>query len=127
MAGTPRREEQQPLPDLVVIIGEERIPVPTCVFLAAESPVFAAMYRRLLEAADVTREAGTSSSQSEFQVELADVRAEVFKDLLNFANFGLLPEPESGRLNIELLALAHKVNIVLVLVFYFCCCWLPWY
>ena len=118
MAGTPRREGQ-PLEgkiighitprksDLVVIIGEERIPVHSA-FLAAGSPVFAAssFYRRLLEAAE-TREAGTSS-QSEFQVEIANVRAEVFKDLLKFVTYGVLPE--SGRLTTELLALAHKVN-----------------
>lgn len=108
MAGTPRREEQPlqesstghstPLTD-IVIIGEERITVHP-VFLAAESPVFAAMYDRL----EATREASQGS-----QLEISDVRADVFKDLLMFATCCI--KPESGRLTTELLALAHKVNI----------------
>ena len=92
--------ESGTLTDFTVVIGykeqQQQIPVHKAL-LAARSPVFAAMFRH-----KDTKEA------QEREVVISDVRAAVFKDLLQYLYTSV--KPKSGRLTIELLALAHRVN-----------------
>ncbi len=87
------------LSDFTVVVGDkeeqQQIPVHR-ERLAACSPVFAAMFRH-----ENTKEA------QERQVMIPDVRAEVFKDFLQFVYTGV--RPKCGRLTTELLTLADKV------------------
>ena len=87
------------LSDFIVVVGDkeeqQQIPVHR-ERLAACSPVFAAMFRH-----ENTKEA------QEKKVMIPDVRAEVFKDFLQFVYTGV--RPKCGRLTTELLTLADKV------------------
>ncbi|KAH9403207.1 hypothetical protein TYRP_015085 [Tyrophagus putrescentiae] len=90
------------LSDFTVVVGDkeqqqQQIPVHKAL-LAARSPVFAAMFRH-----EDTKEA------QESQVVISDVRAEVFKDLLQFVYTGV--KPKCGRLTTELLTLADKYQV----------------
>ena len=103
--------ESGTLSDFTVVVGkgdkkeqQQQIPVHKAL-LAARSPVFAAMFRH-----EDTKEA------QESQVVITDVRAEVFKDLLQHLYTGV--KPKCGRLTTELLTLADKVFGFCVL-FYF--------
>ena len=90
--------ESGTLSDFTVVIGSESIPVHKK-HLVAGSPVYAALFnqKEMIE--------GQKS-----KTEVTDVRAEVFKDLLQFIYTGF--KPKRNRLTIELLAAANKVNCV---------------
>ncbi|KAH9403206.1 hypothetical protein TYRP_015084 [Tyrophagus putrescentiae] len=85
VVGDGDKEEQQQIP-----VHRER--------LAACSPVFAAMFRH-----EDTKEA------QEKKVMIPDVRADVFKDFLQFVYTGV--RPKCGRLTTELLTLADKYQV----------------